>query len=250
MNILALIPARMGSSRFPGKPLEKILGKPMIGHVYERVSKCNLLVKTVVATCDQEILEYIESIGGEVVMTSDHHERASDRCTEALVYLEKKYGIKYDIIVMVQGDEPMTHPNMITEVVTPMLNDPEILVSNLLGNIENIEELKDRNCIKVVCDLNSDALYFSREPIPTRKFGKVEMKKQVCIIPFRREFLLRYNSLEQTPLEIAESVDMMRVLEHGLKVKMIPTAYNTHAVDTVEDLKKVEELMRDKSDKK
>jgi 3-deoxy-manno-octulosonate cytidylyltransferase (CMP-KDO synthetase) len=244
MNILALIPARMGSSRFPGKPLEKILGKPMIGHVYERVSKCDLLIKTVVATCDQEILEYIESIGGEAVMTSSHHDRASDRCAEALGYLEKKNRIKYDIIVMVQGDEPMTHPNMIIEAVTPMLDDPGILVTNLLGNIENIEEFEDRNCIKVVCDLNSDALCFSREPIPTRKYGKVEMKKQVCIIPFRREFLLRYISLEPTPLEIAESIDMMRVLEHGQKVRMIPTSYNTFAVDTAEDLKRVEELMQ------
>ena len=243
MNILALIPARMGSSRLPGKPLKKILGKPMIGHVYERVSKCDLLIKTVVATCDQEILEYIESIGGEAVMTSDHHERASDRCAEALGYLEKRNRIKYDIIVMVQGDEPMTYPNMITEAVAPMLDDPGILVTNLLGNIENIEEFEDRNCIKVVCDLNSDALCFSREPIPTRKYGKVEMKKQVCIIPFRREFLLRYISLEPTPVEIAESIDMMRVLENGYKVRMIPTLYNTYAVDTVEDLKKVEELM-------
>jgi 3-deoxy-manno-octulosonate cytidylyltransferase (CMP-KDO synthetase) len=243
MNILALIPARMGSSRFPGKPLEKILGKPMIGHVYERVSKCDLLIKTVVATCDKEILEYIESIGGEAVMTGSHHERASDRCAEALIYLEKKDRIKYDIIVMVQGDEPMTHPNMIIEAVSPMLDDPEILVTNLLSNIESIEEFEDRNCIKVVCDLNSDALCFSREPIPTRKYGKVEMKKQVCIIPFRREFLLRYISLEPTPVEIAESIDMMRVLENGYKVRMIPTLYNTYAVDTVEDLKKVEELM-------
>ena len=243
MNILALIPARMGSSRFPGKPLEKILGKPMIGHVYERVSKCDLLIKTVVATCDKEILEYIESIGGEAVMTGSHHERASDRCAEALIYLEKKDRIKYDIIVMVQGDEPMTHPNMIIEAVSPMLDDPEILVTNLLSNIESIEEFEDRNCIKVVCDLNSDALCFSREPIPTRKYGKFEMKKQVCIIPFRREFLLRYISLEPTPVEIAESIDMMRVLENGYKVRMIPTLYNTYAVDTVEDLKKVEELM-------
>ena len=243
MNILALIPARMGSSRFPGKPLEKILGKPMIGHVYERVSKCDLLIKTVVATCDKEILEYIESIDGEAVMTGSHHERASDRCAEALIYLEKKDRIKYDIIVMVQGDEPMTHPNMIIEAVSPMLDDPEILVTNLLSNIESIEEFEDRNCIKVVCDLNSDALCFSREPIPTRKYGKVEMKKQVCIIPFRREFLLRYISLEATPVEIAESIDMMRVLENGYKVRMIPTLYNTYAVDTVEDLKKVEELM-------
>ena len=249
MNILALIPARMGSSRFPGKPMAKILGKPMIGHVYERVSKCDLLTKTVVATCDQEILEYIESIGGQAVMTSNRHKRASDRCAEALDYVEKQDEIKYDIIVMVQGDEPMTHPDMITEAVTPMLDNQEILVTNLLGNIESTEEFEDRNCIKVVCDLNSDALCFSREPIPTRKYGKVEMKKQVCIIPFRREFLLRYISLEPTPLEIAESVDMMRVLEYGQKVRMIPTFYNTHAVDTVEDLKKVEELMQAIMDK-
>ena len=244
MNILALIPARMGSSRFPGKPLAKIHGKPMIGHVYDRVSKCDLLIKTVVATCDNEILEYIESIGGEAVMSGSHHDRASDRCAEALSILEKSDGIKYDIIVMVQGDEPMTHPNMIEESVKPMLNDSSILVTNLLGNIKNNDEFEDRNCIKVVCDLNSDALYFSREPVPSRKYGKVEMKKQVCVIPFRRDFLLKYISLEPTPLEIAESVDMMRVMEHGHKVRMVPTLYDTHAVDTVEDLKKVEKLMQ------
>lgn len=243
MNILAIIPARMNSSRFPGKPMQNILGKPMIGHVYDRVSKCDVLIKTVVATCDKVILEYIESIGGEAVMTGSHHDRASDRCAEALACLEKNDGIKYDIIVMVQGDEPMTHPDMIAEAVKPMLDDPLILVTNLLANIASNEEFEDRNCIKVVCDLNSNALYFSREPIPSRKYGKVEMKKQVCIIPFRREFLLKYIRLEPTPLEIAESIDMMRVLEHGQKVRMIPTLYDTHAVDTVEDLKKVEKLM-------
>jgi len=246
MNILALIPARMGSSRFPGKPMAKILGKPMIGHVYERVSKCDLLMKTVVATCDQEILEYIESIGGEAVMTSDKHERASDRCAEALGYIEKQDGIQYDIIVMVQGDEPMTHPNMISEAVTPMLDDPEILVSNLLGDIENIEEFEDRNCIKVVCDQQSNAIYFSREPIPTRsKGGNIPMKKQVCVIPFTRAFLLEYTELSPTPLEIVESIDMMRVLECGMKVKMVPTKHQTYAVDTIEDLNKVEKLMKD-----
>ena len=244
MNILALIPARMGSSRFPGKPMAKILGKPMIGHVYENVAKCDLLRKTVVATCDQEIVDYIESIGGQAIMTSDKHERASDRCAEALGYLEQEDSIKYDIVVMVQGDEPMTHPNMITEAVTPMLNNSEIIVTNLLGDIESEEEFEDRNCIKVVCDLDSNALYFSREPIPTRKLGKATMKKQVCIIPFTRDFLLDYTSLEPTPLEITESVDMMRVLEHGLKVRMIPTKYTVHAVDTPNDLKKVEELMK------
>jgi len=244
MNILALIPARMGSSRFPGKPMAKILGKPMIGHVYDRVSKCSLLMKTVVATCDQEILDYVESIGGQAVMTSDKHERASDRCAEALRYIEEQDNVQYDIIVMVQGDEPMTHPNMITEAVTPMIDDKNIIVTNLLGDIESIDEFEDRNCIKVVCDLDSNALYFSREPIPSRKFGDVVMKKQVCIIPFRREFLIEYTELDPTSLEISESIDMMRVLEHGMKVKMIPTQCETHAVDTLEDLTIVELLMK------
>ena len=244
MNILALIPARMGSSRFPGKPMAKILGKPMIGHVYENVIKCDLLIKTVVATCDKEIADYILSIGGQAVMTSDKHERASDRCAEALAYLEQQDSIKYDIVVMVQGDEPMTHPDMITEAVTPMLSNEEIIVTNLLGDIKTEEEFEDRNCIKVVCDLDSNALFFSREPIPTRKFGNVTMKKQVCVIPFTRDFLLEYTKLAPTPIEIAESVDMMRVLEHGKKVKMVQTKFQTNPVDTPDDLFHVEELMR------
>ena len=244
MKILTIIPARMGSSRFPGKPLEKILGKPMIGHVYERVKQCNLSNKTIVATCDEVIKDYIESIGGEVEMTGNYHERATDRCAEALKYVERKDGMQYDIVVMVQGDEPMVHPDMITEAVTPMLNDTKILVTNLLGNIETIEEFEDRNCIKVVCDLHSDALYFSREPIPTKgKIENIPMKKQICIIPFARQFLLDYTDMEPTPLEMAESVDMMRILENGIKVKMVPTKYKTHAVDTPEDLIKVEKLI-------
>ena len=224
--------------------MAKILGKPMIGHVYENVTKCDLLTKTVVATCDKEIVDYIKSIGGQAVMTSAKHERASDRCAEALTYLEHEDGIQYDIVVMVQGDEPMTHPDMITEAVTPMLNNTDIIVTNLLGDIQSEKEFEDRNCIKVVCDLDSNALNFSREPIPTRRFGHVAMKKQVCIIPFTRDFLLEYTKLAPTPLEIAESVDMMRVLEHGKKVKMVPTKYQTHPVDTQEDLLRVEELMR------
>jgi len=244
MNIIALIPARMGSSRFPGKPMAKINGKPMIGHVYERVSQSPILQQTVVATCDTEIYDYIKSIGGNAVMTSDTHERASDRCAEALEKLEQTNNIKYDIIVMVQGDEPMTHPNMINESVEPMLSDPNILVTNLIANIENDDDFNDRNCIKVVCDLMNNALYFSREPIPTQfKTRNVPMFKQVCVIPFRRDFLLKYIKLEPTPLEIVESVDMMRILEHGYKVKMIPTAYDTKAVDTLEDLKKVEKIL-------
>jgi 3-deoxy-manno-octulosonate cytidylyltransferase (CMP-KDO synthetase) len=243
-KILALIPARMGSSRFPGKPMARLLGKPMIGHVYERVSQNPLLTTTAVATCDFEIADYIKGIGGRVVMTGSHHERASDRCAEALAILEKEEAVTYDIVVMVQGDEPMTDAEMISEAVNPMLNDPAIRVVNLLGQIESIEEFEDRNCIKVVTDLAGNALYFSREPIPTRaKVAEIPMTKQVCIIPFRRDFLLEYTGMAPTPLEIAESVDMMRVLEHGLQVRMVPTRHNSRAVDTPDDLAMVEKLM-------
>lgn len=240
MKVLALIPARMGSSRFPGKPMVPISGKPMVGHVYERVKKCELVTLTAVATCDKEIYDYIESIGGTAVMTSDKHERASDRCAEALLKLEEQYGCRYDIVVMVQGDEPMTHPDMLSEAISPMINDSSIEVVNLLGDIKNIEEHDDRNCIKVVCDLSMNAIYFSREPIPTRsKVSSVPMGKQVCVIPFKRDFLIRYTELHPTPLEIAESIDMLRILEHGMKVKMIKTKHETYSVDTPEDLIRV-----------
>ena len=245
MKILALIPARMGSSRFPGKPMASILDKPMIGHVYERVAKSPMLSMTAVATCDQEIFDYIESIGGTAVMTADTYERASDRCAEALLKLEKTNNTRYDIVVMVQGDEPMTHPDMIEEAVQPMLDDPAIQVTNLLGKIKDIAEFEDRNCIKVVCDLNGNAMYFSREAIPTRcKVDNIPMGKQVCIIPFRRDYLIEYTKLAPTPLEIVESVDMMRILEHGMKVRMLPTLHDTQAVDTPADLQKVAGLMQ------
>lgn len=244
MKILALIPARMGSSRFPGKPMAPILGKPMIGHVLERVARNKLLTAVAVATCDREIADYVKSIGGRAIMTGSHHERASDRCAEALHVIEKEGGVRFDIVVMVQGDEPMTHPDMISEAVQPMIEDPTLKITNLLGQIASTTEFEDRNCIKVVCDLQGNALYFSREPIPTRsKVAQIPMGKQVCVIPFRRDFLLEYTRLAPTALEIAESVDMMRVLEHGMKVRMVPTSHNTMAVDTPEDLVRVERVM-------
>ena len=245
MNILALIPARMGSSRFPGKPMAEILGMPMIGHVYNNVSKANAVTMTAVATCDEVIYEYIESIGGIAVMTKNTYERASDRCAEALTKIEKSTGIVFDIVVMVQGDEPMTHPDMLDEAIKPMLADSRIMVTNLLGRIDSLEEFHDRNCIKVVCDLQSNAIYFSREPIPTQgKSPNITMSKQVCIIPFRRDYLMKYTSLAPTPLEISESVDMMRVLEHGDQIKMVPTKHQSYAVDVPDDLIRVEKLMR------
>ena len=244
MNILALIPARMNSSRFPGKPLAKINGKPMIGHIYNRVIKSKLIKKTAVATCDKSIANYIESLGGIAIITSNKHERASDRCAEALSIMEQKNNIIYDIVVMIQGDEPLINYKMIDEAIKPMLEDENIQIVNLLGNIKNINEFEDKNCIKVVCDLKMNALYFSREKIPSQFLQKNKfIGKQVCIIPFRRDFLIEYTNLKPTPLEIIESIDMLRVLEHGKKVKMVNTNYKTQAVDTQEDLLEVEKIM-------
>ncbi|MDD5091463.1 MAG: 3-deoxy-manno-octulosonate cytidylyltransferase [Candidatus Wallbacteria bacterium] len=244
-NNIAIIPARMASSRFPGKPMAMICGIPMIGHVYLRVKMCPELADVYVATCDQEIVDYIESIGGKAVMTHDRHERCSDRCAEALEKIEKASGTVPEIMVMIQGDEPLVRPEMITEAVTPMIHDPEILITNLLADLSTEAEFEDPNEVKVVVDENGNALYFSREPIPSRKKGtaRVPMQKQVCIIPFRRDFLLRYTVMKPTPLEAIESVDMLRILEHGLKVRMVKTAYQSKAVDTAADLVVVEKLM-------
>ncbi|MBD3840105.1 MAG: 3-deoxy-manno-octulosonate cytidylyltransferase, partial [Epsilonproteobacteria bacterium] len=200
-----------------------------------------------VATCDKEIYDYIESIGGKAVMTSDCHERCSDRCAEAMLKIEEMTNQKCDIMVMVQGDEPLTFPQMIDEAVDPMIKDKSILITNLVADLDSLESFENPNEVKVVMDKNNNALYFSREPIPSRKKGvlDVPMKKQVCVIPFARDFLLEYNQMEPTPLEIIESVDMMRILENGGKVKMIDTKYITKAVDTKEDLDKVCQMMKE-----
>jgi 3-deoxy-manno-octulosonate cytidylyltransferase (CMP-KDO synthetase) len=246
-EIIAIIPARMGSTRFPGKPMAKIHGVPMVGHVYFRTQMCSLLGETYVATCDQEIYDYILSVGGKVVMTSDSHERCSDRTAEAMLKIESATGLEVDIVVMVQGDEPMVTPEMIEAAVTPMLEDPTINVVNLMARIRTVEEFEDPNEVKVVVDLNSRALYFSREPIPSRRKGvkDVPMLKQVCIIPFRRDYLLEFNRLPETQLERIESVDMMRVIEHGGQVKMVMTSTETLSVDTPEDLQRVVASMKE-----
>ena len=247
MNIVGIMPARMASTRFPGKPLVEILGMPMIGHVYYRSKMTDILDEVYVATCDQEIVDYINSIGGQAIMTADTHERASDRTAEALLKIEEQTGKKIDIVVMLQGDEPMIVPEMIEHAVKPLIQDSSIKVSNLMAELKTEDEWNDYNEVKVVVDQNKNALYFSREPIPSRKKfdGKIIAFKQVCVIPFTRDCLLEYTELEPTPLEIIESVDMNRFLEHGMRVKMVKTEFNTLAVDTSEDLKKVEAIMAD-----
>jgi 3-deoxy-manno-octulosonate cytidylyltransferase (CMP-KDO synthetase) len=246
MNIIGIIPARLASSRLPQKPMADILGMPMIGHVYLRSKLSNKLDEVYVATCDQEIIDYIESIGGKAIMTADTHERASDRTAEALLKIEKIANQKVDIVVMIQGDEPMVTPEMISASIDPLLLDSDLQITNLMAYMKSKEEHEDPAEVKVVVDLNNFALYFSREPIPSRKKGVevVPMLKQVCIIPFRRDFLLEYNQMEQTPLEIIESVDMNRLLENSIKIKMVLRDEETYSVDTKADLENVNSKMK------
>jgi 3-deoxy-manno-octulosonate cytidylyltransferase (CMP-KDO synthetase) len=223
-----------------------ILGMPMIGHVFLRSKLSQILDEVYVATCDQEIVDYIESIGGKAIMTANTHERASDRTAEALLKIEADTNERVDIVVMIQGDEPMITPEMITASVEPILNDESIKITNLMAKMNTKEEHEDPAEVKVVVDLNNFAMYFSREPIPSRKKGveDVPMLKQVCIIPFERDFLLSYNEMKQTPLEIIESVDMNRLLENGIKIKMVMRHEETYSVDTPDDLRNVNDKMK------
>ncbi len=241
MKAVAILPARMGSSRFPGKPLARLAGRTMIEHVYQRTRLCGGLAAVYVATCDEDIAGAARAFGAPVIMTAATHERASERIAEAARHLDA------DVVVLVQGDEPMIVPEMIDEALQPMLQDPHVLCTNLTAPILTADEFEDRNTIKVVLGANGDALYFSREPIPTRQrlaFEELEAWKQVCVIPYRRDFLFRYVELAPTPLEIAESIDMLRLLEHGYPVRMVKTLHRTQSVDTPADLARVEGLMK------
>lgn len=213
----------------------------MVEHIYWRAQMCDMLDEVYVATCDQEIVDAAVGFGGRALMTSDKHERASDRMAEVA------QSIDADIYVLLQGDEPMITPEMISAAIDPMLSDPAILCINLAAPITSVEEFEDHNTIKVVGAADGRALYFSREPIPTRQrlpFGRIPALKQVCIMPFRRDFLSIYSRLAPTPLEEAESIDMMRALEHGFPIHLVLTKVSTHAVDTPKDLVHVENLMR------
>jgi 3-deoxy-manno-octulosonate cytidylyltransferase (CMP-KDO synthetase) len=212
----------------------------MVEHVYRRVALCHSLRGVYVATCDREIYDCVRGFGGEAIMTSPTHPTASDRVAEAAQH------ISAGILVMVQGDEPMVVPEMIDRALAAMQGDPACGCVNLARRINDESEFLDTNTIKVVMDREGNALMFSREPIPTRRllgFGGLHPFKQVCIIPFRRQTLLQYAQLERSAAEMAESVDMLRLLEHGIKVRMVETEFDTHSVDTRADLKAVEKKM-------
>ena len=235
----------MGSSRFPGKPMKLIQGIPMIGYVYNKVRENKKISKTIVATCDLEIENYIKSIQGEVVMTSASHDRASDRCSEALNIIEKKLETKFDIVLMIQGDEPLINSKMIDDALEPLIKNKSINVVNLKARILTKKEFDDPNCIKVVTDKYNNAIYFSRQPIPNIKDYNNDAFKQVCVIPFRRDFLISYNKMKPTKLEEIESIDMLRIIENGYSVYMSKTEEISYSVDTEEDLIKVNKYIAD-----
>ena len=246
MKTIAIIPARLAATRFPNKPMANILGIPMIGHCYLRSKLCSLMDEVYVATCDKVIKDFIESIGGKAVMTADVHERATERTAEALLNIEAlQPGIKYDLIVMVQGDEPLVDPDMLREATEPLLNGDK-MVSNLMAALPTQAERENPNNVKVVTNIKGDAIYMSREPIPSRQKYKDEIDafRQLGLIAFTREALLKFVALQTTPLEIIESVDMNRLLENGIPIHMTATQYLADSVDTPDDLRRVEEKMK------
>ncbi len=241
MKIVAIIPARMASTRFPGKPLKEIMGLSMIEHVRRRTTLSSIIDDVIVATCDREIIEEVEKHNGKAVMTSDSHERCTERIAEAALSVDA------DIIINVQGDEPLLQPEMFQPLISPFVEDDELLCANMASEFESEEEFKSINTVKIVHDLEYNALYFSRQTIPSmqiQKSNSIKKLKQLGIMAFRKEFLIKFTKLPSTPMEMVESVDMLRATEHGIKIKIVESTYDLIGVDTPDDLNHVKELMQ------
>ena len=240
MKMVVGIPARMGSSRFPGKPLCKILGKTMIEHVYKRCELSDSATDVFVATCDKEIKEAVESFGGKAYMTPKDVPRPGLRIAEACKQMELDDD---DIVVVAQGDEPLVHPKMIDAAVEPLVQKKDIFCVNLAAEMSE-QEWSDPNEIKVVTDISMNAVFMSRSPIPSNTRNRIGPRlKQVCIMPFTKKNLLDFQNMSPTPLEIAESIEMLRAIEHGLKVRMVKTDFINKSVDNDNDRRAVEQLM-------
>ena len=246
MKIIGMIPARMASSRFPGKPLAKIHGVPMIGHCYKRTNMSGLLDECYVATPDQEIYEFIESIDGKVVMTSHSHEMCNDRVVEAVNFIENEKQTKFDIVVNIQGDLPMIFPEMVDKLITPIIQDEHIQTTTMMEEVKTLEEFLDPNRVKVVFDLNNNAVLLTREPVPSRhKFnGDYNKYKHVAIRAYKRNLFSKIENLSMSPMEEIEGIDDLRLIENGIKIRVVFTEKITETVDTQDDLNKVIEMMK------
>jgi 3-deoxy-manno-octulosonate cytidylyltransferase (CMP-KDO synthetase) len=253
LAIVAIIPARFSSTRLPGKPLADIHGKPMIQHVYERVASARILDRVLVATDDDRVAAAVRAFGGEAVMTSSAHATGTDRLAEAA------RGADADIVVNVQGDEPMLDPSAIAAAVEPLLRDPALPMATLSLPLRDLDAMLSPAVVKVVSDARGNALYFSRSPIPHVRLGADAGQKEaaaaaierglarqhVGLYVYRAEALQRFAALPPTPLEQAESLEQLRALHHGMDIRVVPVdGAPTVAVDTPDDLLRVRRLMQ------
>lgn len=246
IQVVAIIPARYKSNRFPGKPLADINGKPMIQHVIERATQVEMLSKVYVATDNQKIADVVTAFGGNVVMTRDDHVSGTDRLAEAA----EKIGIsEQDIVVNIQGDQPFFSAEVIEQVAGPLLDDPALPMSTLIYKIIRKEEINDPNHVKTVFDKDNYALYFSRSAIPFQRNPEEATVptyyKHLGFYAYRKGFLLTYVSLPEGEWERFEKLEQLRVLEYGYKIKVVLTKHDSVEVDTEEELKRVATLMRD-----
>ncbi len=242
MGVTVVIPARYASTRFPGKPLADLCGKPMIQWVYERSALCESVNRVIVATDDDRIARAVESFGGDVVMTRSDHPTGTDRLAEVAA------GLDDELIVNVQGDEPLIDPAMIEAAVAPLLLDSSIPMGTLKTPLTSVEEYRNPNVVKVVTDRQGFALYFSRSPIPyprdfvdklEQRWNELATAKHVGLYVYRRQFLLDYPQLSPTPLEGQECLEQLRALEHGFRIRVAETDLVGQGVDTPEDLERV-----------
>ena len=250
MKITAIIPARYASTRFEGKALANIMGKPMVQHVYERTAKASLVSEVIVATDDERIAAAVRAFGGRAEITLIGHETGTDRLAEVAA------GLDSDIIVNVQGDEPLIEPAMIDEAIRPLADDPSVLMGTLKSRIKTLHDFLSPNVVKVVTDWEGYALYFSRSPLPFFRDKWNDLKdeafasrkllcyKHVGLYVYRRDFLLQFAQMSPTYLEMAEKLEQLRVLENGYRIKVVETDHESIGVDTPGDLDKVLERLK------
>ncbi len=247
-QVVAIIPARYDSNRFPGKPLALINGKPMIQHVVERARAVQTLSRVVVATDDERIAKRVEEFGAEYVMTQKNHVSGSDRLAEAAKLLNIS---EHDVVVNIQGDQPLFPAEVIEQVAQPLLDDPALPMSTLIYRIIRPEEIDDPNHVKTVFDKDNYALYFSRSPIPFQRnpddTERPTYYKHLGFYAYRKGFLLSFVALPEGEWERFEKLEQLRALEYGYKIKVTVTQYDSIEVDTPEDLLRVEEYLNNLS---
>jgi 3-deoxy-manno-octulosonate cytidylyltransferase (CMP-KDO synthetase) len=241
-DIICIIPSRYESSRFPGKPLADLCGKPMIQHVYERVAKAKAIPYVAVATDDERIFNAVKKFGGNAVMTSATHRSGTDRISEAV----KSLNLSADaIVVNIQGDQPIFEPVQVDEVIAPLVAEPSINMSTLIYKIILEEEITHPNAVKTVFDDQGFALYFSRATIPYVRSStlKADYFKHHGIYAYRRDFLDTFTKLPEGKLEKLEALEQLRALEHGYKIKVVITPHDSVEVDTPQELERVRQIL-------